>query len=249
LGGEIKTYRMAKSAVNVAILSALTAIEVKIPNHKVLHTIIGALLHDVGMLRLPERIREKKGALTDEERKLMRSHPLLSSEIAVREYECANEVGDIVLQHHERWDGNGYPRRASGEGICVGARIVSIADSFEAMVSPRPYRSSIVGYQASKNILADNSRSFDPDILKAFILTMGIYPIGSIVCLSNGAVGRVSEVRARTPLRPKVQILVDQFKKMYKNEEDKFVDLLAEKNLYIAKALTQEELSEAYARA
>ena len=246
LGGEVKGYEMAKSAVNIAILSALTAQEIRFPSHKILYIIVAALLHDVGMFQLPKRILEKKGALTEEERKQMRNHPTFSRDIVVRDLAYPDEIGDIVLQHHERWDGNGYPYNLPGSNISIGARIVSIADSFEAMVSLKPYRNSILGYQANKNLLADNSRRFDPDILKVFILTMGVYPIGSIVRLNNGTVARVSEVRASTPLRPKVQVLVNEFRQMPKNEGGHFIDLLTEKRLYIAKAMDPTELSDIY---
>ncbi|MCL2192333.1 MAG: HD domain-containing protein [Treponema sp.] len=244
LGSDVKGYEMAKSAVNIAILSALTAQEIRLPSHKILYVIIGALLHDAGMFQLPKKILDKKEELTAGERKQIRGHPLLSREIVVRELSYPDEIGDIVLQHHERWDGNGYPYRLPGNNITIGARIVSIVDSFEAMVSHKPYRSSIVGYQANKNLLADNSRRFDPDILKVFILTMGVYPIGSIVRLNNGMVVRISEVRASTPLRPKVQVLVDEFNHLHTAAEGTFIDLLTEKRLYIIKALDTQDLSE-----
>ncbi|MCL2127937.1 MAG: HD domain-containing protein, partial [Treponema sp.] len=212
-----------------------------------LYIIIGSLLHDAGMLRLPKEIMEKRGGLTETERQRMRSHPLFSQRMVTKEMNYPEEVGEIVLQHHERWDGEGYPYHFPGEKIDIGARIVSIADAFEAMVSPKPYRNSIVGYQAMKNLLADNSRRFDPDILKAFILTMGIYPIGSIVLLNNGVIARVSEARANAPLRPRIQIIIDEYKKIYKNEEGIIIDLLIEKNLYITKAMETSELLGLYA--
>ena len=247
LGGEVRGRAMAKSAVNCAILSALTAQEIRLPSHKILFTIVGALLHDAGMFRLPRKLVEKEGELTEAERKQIRSHPLLSHGVAVQGLSYPEEIGEMVLQHHERWDGNGYPHRLPGDAISLGARIISIADSFEAMVSPRPYRDSIVGYQANKNLLADNSRRFDPDLLKVFILTMGVYPIGSIVCLNNGTIARVSAVRSSTPLRPKVQVLMDEQKRIRKNEEATFIDLFTEKKLYIVRAVDRKELSEMYA--
>ena len=248
LGGEVKGAEMAKSAANIAILSGLTAQELRLPSHRTLYVIIGALLHDAGMFRLPRKILEKKDDLTHEERRQMRSHPLLSKEIVIRGLSYPEEIGDIVLQHHERWDGTGYPHRLPGNGITIGARIVSIADSFEAMVSHKPYRDSLVGYEANRNLMADNSRRFDPDVLRVFILTMGIYPIGSIVRLNNGAIARISEVRAGTPLRPKVQVLVDEHKKARAAAEDIFIDLLTEKRLFIAKAIGFQEFAEMHAR-
>jgi HD-GYP domain-containing protein (c-di-GMP phosphodiesterase class II) len=247
LGGEVAGHEMAKSSVNAAILSALIAQEMKIPNHKVMLIITGALLHDVGMFRLPKEILDKKGGLSDVEFQRMQAHPLYTHKIVSRELLYPEDVGLIVLQHHERWDGEGYPRRISGTAIDIGARIVSVADAFEAMVSQKPYRNSMMGYQAMKNLLSDNSRRFDPDVLKAFIQTMGIYPIGSIIFLNNGALGRVIEVHGDAPLRPKIRVLVDEFGKVFRQDEGDIIDLLTEKSLFIAKAVDPKELSKKYA--
>jgi len=248
LGGEVKGFEMAKSSVNTAILSALCALEINLPHHRIINIINGALLHDAGMLRLPKQVTEKRGGLSDAEQQLIRSHPMTANKIVVKELHFLDDVGNIVLQHHERWDGTGYPNHIAGDYIDIGARIVSIADAFEAMVSPKPYRNSITGNQAVKNLLSDNSRRFDPTILKAFVLIMGIYPIGSIVRLNNGAVARISEVRAIAPLRPKVQIIVDQSNKVYRNEQGEFLDLFTEKSLYIVKAIDTKEFLEQYAQ-
>jgi hypothetical protein len=111
------------------------------------------------------------------------------------------------------------------------------------MVSRKPYRNSMVGYQAMKNLLSDNSRRFDPDVLKAFIQTMGIYPIGSIILHNNGALARVIEVQSDAPLRPRIRVLADEFGKVYKQDEGDVIDLLMEKSLFIAKALDPRELA------
>ncbi|MDR2371021.1 MAG: HD-GYP domain-containing protein [Treponema sp.] len=243
LGGEVTGHEMAKSSVNAAILSALIAIELKIPNHKIMQIITGALLHDVGMFRLPREITDKRGGLSDAELQRMQAHPLYAYKIVSKTLLYPEEVGHVVLQHHERWDGEGYPRRLAGTDIDLGARIVSVADAFEAMVSQKSYRNSMVGYQAMKNLLSDNSRRFDPDVLKAFIQTMGIYPIGSIILLNNGALARVIEVHGDAPLRPKIRILADEFGKVYKQDEGDIIDLLTEKSLFIAKALDPRELA------
>ena len=243
LGGEVSGHEMAKSSVNAAILSALIAQELKLLNHKILQIVTGALLHDIGMFRLPKEITEKKGRLSDTELQRMKSHPLYSHKIVSKELLYPEDVGLIALQHHERWDGEGYPRQTAGVAIDLGARIVSVADAFEAMVSQKPYRNSMMGYQAIKNLLSDNSRRFDPDVLKAFIQTMGIYPIGSIVLLNNGALSRVIEVHGDAPLRPKIRVLVDEFGKVFKQEEGDIIDLLTEKGLFIAKAVDPKELA------
>ena len=247
LGGEIKGFEVAKSLVNSAILSALIALELKMSNHKVMQVVTGALLHDVGMLRLPKEIIEKKGGLSAAELQRIQSHPLYAHKIVTKELLYAEDVGLIVLQHHERWDGEGYPRRLSGTAIDMGARIVSVADAFEAMVSKKPYRNSMMGYQAMKNLLSDNLRRFDPDVIKAFIQTMGIYPIGSIILLNNGALARVVEVQASAPLRPTIKILVDETGNIFKQDEGDTIELLVEKSLFIARAVDPKEAASKYA--
>jgi HD-GYP domain-containing protein (c-di-GMP phosphodiesterase class II) len=202
LGGEVSGRDLSKNSVNSAILSALIAMELKMPNHKIMQVVTSALLHDVGMLRLPRDILDKKGGLSELELQRMQAHPLYTYKIICKELLYPEDVGLPALQHHERWDGEGYPRRLAGTNIDMGARIVSVADAFEAMVSEKPYRNSMMGYQAMKNLLSDNSRRFVPDVLKAFIQTMGSYPIGSIILRNHGAIARVTEVQGDAPLRP-----------------------------------------------
>lgn len=242
LAGEIASAPLAKSSVNTAILAAMIAEEMKIPNVKILTITTGALLHDIGMLRIPREILEKKENLTPQELQRIQVHPLYAYKIIVKELLYSEEIGRIALQHHERWDGEGYPRRLSGEAIDIGARIVSVCDAFEAMVSEKPYRNSMIGYQAMKNLLSDNGRRFDPEVLKAFIKTMGIYPIGSLVLINNGALARVIDVHGDAPLRPKLQILIDEFGKAYKGNEGEVLDLLTEKRLFIVRAINPKEI-------
>jgi HD-GYP domain-containing protein (c-di-GMP phosphodiesterase class II) len=244
LGGEVRRHELAKNAVNIAILSAHIALEMKLPNHRIMQTITGALLHDVGMLRLPPELVKKTGALSAEELRRMQAHTLYSYRIVHEEMNYSTEMGTLVLQHHEHWDGSGYPQGMAGEDIHFGARIVSVCDAFEAMVSEKPYRDSMLGYQAMKNLLADNSRRFAPDVLKALITIMGIYPIGSIVLLNNGVIARVVNVRGNAPLRPRLAVLVDQSGKVFQaNQGEEHLDLLLEKNLYIVRAINPDEVA------
>ena len=241
LGGEVKGQGMAKNLVNTAILSALVAMELKFPNHKIFQLITGALLHDVGMLRMPKEIVEKKGGLSQAELQRIQSHPLIAYQIVSKELRYHEDVGKIVLQHHERWDGEGYPGQLAGEDIYLGARIVSVTDAFEAMVSEKPYRNPMMGYQAMKSLLSDNLRRFDPNIIKTFIQTMGIYPIGSTVLLNNGAMAKVVSAQASAPLRPTIQILADESGNTFKKNEGDVIDLLLAKSLFITKAVDPKE--------
>jgi HD-GYP domain-containing protein (c-di-GMP phosphodiesterase class II) len=243
LGGELRRQELAKNAVNTAILCAHIALEMKLPSHRIMQTLTGALLHDVGMLRLPKDLVNKTGVLSAKELHLIKSHILHSYKIVHEELNYPEEMGALVLQHHENWDGSGYPQGLAGEEIHFGARIVSVADAFEAMVSHKPYRNSMLGYQAMKNLLADNSRRFGPDEIKAFINVMGIYPIGSIILLNNGSMARVVEVRKDAPLRPKIAQLVDITGQIYKQGQGELIDLLNEKNLFIVRAINPRELT------
>lgn len=243
LSSDMKGYDQARAGINCAILSVVVGQNMKLPPHRLIHLASGALLHDVGMLRVPDEIIKKKGTLTPEEAQKMRAHPLLSYRIIIKELQYPDDVGLVGLQHHERWDGDGYPRKTAGQDIDLLARIVSVADAFEAMVSQKPYRNSMIGYAAIKNLLSDNSRRFDPDVLKAFVRSMGIYPIGSIVVLNNAAVARVIDTHADAPLRPRLRIIVDEFSKHFKDDSGDTIDLLAEKSLFIARAVDPRELA------
>lgn len=243
LSSDMQGYDQARAGVNCAILSVVVGQTMKLPPHRLVHLASGALLHDVGMLRVPDEIIKKKGTLSPEEAQKMRAHPLLSYRIIIKELQYPDDVGLVGLQHHERWDGEGYPRKTAGQDIDLLARIVSVADAFEAMVSQKPYRNSMIGYAAIKNLLSDNSRRFDPDVLKAFVRSMGIYPIGSIVVLNNAAVAKVIDTHADAPLRPRLRIIVDEFSKHYKDDSGDTIDLLAEKSLFIARAVDPRELA------
>ncbi len=241
LGSGLSGNPLAKSSVNTAILSIVIGAYLKLPSHKLMQLATGALLHDIGMLRVPEEIIDKKGQLSMDEAQKMRSHPLQSYKIITKELLYPDDVGIIALQHHERWNGEGYPRRIAGQEIELPARIVSVADAFEAMVSEKAYRDSMKGYEAMKNLLSDNSRRFDPDILKAFIKVMGIYPIGSVVFLSNAAIARVIGVHQDAPLRPKLRIIVDEYGTQFLSNDGEVLDLLTEKSIFIVRALNPKE--------
>jgi HD-GYP domain-containing protein (c-di-GMP phosphodiesterase class II) len=247
LGGEISSQELAKSSVNTAILSALTAQELRLPNHKIHNIVAGALLHDIGMLRLSKGITEKKGGLSDAELDQIKSHPIHTSRIVTKELYGPREVNLIALQHHERWDGMGYPDRLTGMAIDIGARIVSVADAFEAMVSKKSYRNSLVGYQAIKNLLADNARRFDPSVIIAFTKIIGIYPINSIVRLNNGSVARVTSIHIAAPMRPVIQLLVDENGRFSDSRSPVMIDLLDDKSLFIKEAVAKKEILDQYA--
>jgi len=234
----------AKSCVNCSIIATNIGYALNLSDDQLSTIAEGALLHDVGMLRVPDEIKAKNGNLETNELNTMRSHPLYSYQIINNDLSISEQVAQIALQHHERWDGEGYPQGLDGKNIDYLARIVSIADAFEAMISERPYRNSMIGYEAMKQILSDNSRRFDPEILKIFIRSMGIYPLGSLVLINDGSIGRVINVNKEAPLRPTVIILIDREGNEYKGDTGPQVNLLSEKKLFIARALDLKDLLE-----
>lgn len=128
----------------------------------------GALLHDVGKIAVPDRILLKRGALSEDERAEMRSHPAVGFRI-VRQSPFLRDAAEIVLAHHERFDGSGYPRGLKALEIPLGARVFTIADVYDAITSPRPYRSPMPHEEALRVIRDASSRQFDPAVVAAFL--------------------------------------------------------------------------------
>ena len=127
---------------------------------------LGALLHDVGKLSIPDRVLTKPGPLNELEWAAMRRHAALGERLLAHILDQA-EVLAIVRSHHERWDGSGYPDGLEGKGIPLAARIVAVADAFQAMIEPRPYREPRTREAALEEILAHSGLQFDPACVEA----------------------------------------------------------------------------------
>lgn len=128
----------------------------------------GFLLHDIGKVGIPEGILGKTGALTGDEWQVMRTHPMIGGRI-VAPVRVLASAAPVIEAHHERWDGEGYPRRLRGEQIPLAARIFAIADSFDAMTSDRPYRKALTIEQALDEIHLHGGTQFDPALAEQFI--------------------------------------------------------------------------------
>ena len=233
---------LAQSSLNTMILAMLIGIQMKMISHKLLHLSVAALLHDIGMTKIPESLLSKKGELTQQELLTIKSHTILSYKLITKTFKYPEEVGRIAMFHHERWDGKGYPKGLKGNEIPLASRILSIADAFEAMVRERPYRDSMIGYKAIKEILKDNSRRFDSVIIKLFIKSMGLYPVGSIVILNNGTIGRVKSIHQESPLRPVVEMIMTPEGRVIKENNRKEIDLFTDKTVFIVRAINLNEL-------
>ena len=129
---------------------------------------LGAVLHDIGKVRVPEAILNKPGSLTDEEWKVMRTHPEVGERI-LQPIQSLQAILPIVRHHHERWDGSGYPDRLVGRAIPLGARIVAVCDAFRAMTEDRPYRASLGLAEALSELESCAGSQFDPDCVEALM--------------------------------------------------------------------------------
>lgn len=130
--------------------------------------LVGALLHDVGKIGVPDAILLKPGSLTEEEWRIMRNHTLIGHKMISR-IKFLRGAADIVLYHHERWDGTGYPYGIAGEDIPLGARIFSVIDSFDAITSKRVYKEAVPMKLAKQEIERCAGSQFDPSVVEEFL--------------------------------------------------------------------------------
>lgn len=128
----------------------------------------GFFLHDIGKVGIPEQILCKEGPLTGDEWEVMRTHPMIGAQI-VEPIAFLSDAVDLIRHHHERFDGSGYPDRLAGEDIPLPARIFSVADSFDAMTSDRPYRGALAVDLALDEIRGGSGTQFDPEVVKEFV--------------------------------------------------------------------------------
>jgi HD-GYP domain-containing protein (c-di-GMP phosphodiesterase class II) len=171
----------------------------------------GALLADVGMTLVPERIRLKRGKLTEGELFEMRKHPMLGLSLLENIHGLSEAVLIIPYQHHERISGVGYPDKRAGTMVSRFSRIVSIADVFTALINQRSYRESVVPYQAMVSLLSMGGEGqLDGEHIKQFLKTMSIFPLGSLVRLSSGRIAKVVGPNASEFTKPLVSLLTTE---------------------------------------
>lgn len=174
---------------------------------------LGCLLHDVGKLKIPKSILDKPGKLTPEEMDIIKRHPVFGH--GMLKGQIPSAAAQVVLNHHQRWDGRGYPQmqdlrtgediRQHGERIHVFARIATICDVFDAATSKRVYSDAKPSVQVLSEMLKYNVGCFDPIVQQAFYEIIPPFPIGSLVTLSNGFQAAVVDFDANHPCRPRVK--------------------------------------------
>lgn len=198
------------SMANDAIITSIMAIAIghRLEMHKLdlVPLATGALLLDIGKLKLPQELLDEPRAFTPTEFELVKSHVKHSFDIVRNAVGADKELLDMVHYHHERYNGSGYPAGLRQDKIPLSARIAGVADCFAAIVCDRPYSPAMSPYFAAQKLVEWRNEDFDGDIIDALVQEIGIYPIGTIVELNNGEVAVVIAQAQR--LRPLVAVVL-----------------------------------------
>ena len=192
-----------KHSVDVATMAMIVGKKHGLSDKEVHDLGIAGLLHDVGKSKIPNEVLNKAGKLTDEEFALMKQHTLFGFEILKNSNEFSDGIMRGVLQHHEKVNGRGYPLGSSADKIHPYAKIISVADIYDALVTERPYKSGFPKGVAIEMIMSMTSE-LDFDAMKSFLSSVILYSVDSIVHLSNGEKAKVVENNPENCLRPKV---------------------------------------------
>lgn len=171
---------LVQHSVQTSVYAVLMGYGVKLRRQDLMHVALGALVHDLGKGFLAGAILTKPGPLTDEETAAVRRHPAMGRDAILRGRDFPPEVATIVYQHHERLDGSGYPEGARAERLSRLTRIVTIADVFDALCSPRAYKAGWAPAHAAK-YLRRHQELFDEDLVRVLLEHVAIYPSGSLV--------------------------------------------------------------------
>jgi len=173
---------------------------------------VGLLLMDTGNMRVPDVILNKEGRLTEPEYKIVKKHVGHSVEILSETKGMNEDIINIAMTHHERFDGSGYPSGLVGNQVPVYGRMAAIIDCYDAMTSDRPFSVAKSPYSALQNIYNWRGSAFQPELVEQFLQCMGVYPTGSVIEMSNGQVGIVLAQNATQRMRPRVMLLLDEDK-------------------------------------
>lgn len=194
-------------STNVAVLSLILGVALDFNKIELQRLGLAAILHDIGKVFIPKNILNKPERLTEDEFKIMQTHSGRGYEYLKVNYDFPMSSYLGVLQHHEKFDGSGYPIKLEGEHIHLYGRIISIADVYDALTSTRPYRKAMVPSEAMEYVMANGGNHFDPSIVEHFTRRIAPYPVGITVKLSNNTSGIIMENYSDSSLRPKIKII------------------------------------------
>ena len=196
-------------SVNSTILALAIGDLLKLPPHRQIELGIGTLLHDIGMLKLPEYVYLSSKPLEPKEWQMIKAHPMLGYRL-LKGFSLSDSIALTAWEHHERLSGSGYPRGLAGDKITLYSRIVAVADSYDAITSKRMYKQLQEGHSALLELLKGRKTLYEESVVMALIYCLSLFPLGSLVLLSDAAIGRVIRTNTRSPRAPIVQILIDK---------------------------------------
>ncbi len=232
---KIKDEYTFSHSVNVCILSVFLAIKAGLDHDKVHSIGTGCLLHDFGKILIPAEILQKSGKLTAEEYDEMKKHTIYGYEAIKSEFNICPTTKVVVLLHHERIDGSGYPYGYTGDKIHESAKICAICDVFDAMTSDRIYRKALSITDAVEFLYCTSGIYFEKGLVDEFLSHVPIYPSGTVVLLNNGLIGIVLKNNKTNLTRPIVRMLLNPKTKMKYNNY--VIDLMEDLTLKIEREI------------
>lgn len=209
---EHDTYT-AGHCVNVATLVLAVAFADGMDQSTCEMLATAALLHDIGKTKVPLSILNKPGRFEPHELAEMRKHPLYGEEILKDMSGITEEMMFIATQHHEMWDGSGYPHKLTGEHIHRFGQMTAVADVYDALTAARVYKPALPPHFALSRIYGNRDKEFSADIVDLFIKSLGLYPVGSLVMLNTEEIGIVCEPNPMNPKKPKLGIIRTRYGK------------------------------------
>ncbi|MDI6781355.1 MAG: HD-GYP domain-containing protein [bacterium] len=227
-------------SVNVCMIATLIGARQQIPVDTLEELAFGAMLQDLGKIRVSDEILFKLGRLNEKEIEEIRKHSLYSLQILSENNRIGELPKKIAYQHHERWHGQGYPQRISGENIELLARITAVADVYDALTTDRPYRKKFLPYDAVRLIVSRADDEFYADTVRSFVESVSIYPLGSLVRLNTEEIGMIIKINRKAIVRPTIRILFDSSSNIM--EEPINIDLIKDRERYVICAIDEEEV-------
>ncbi len=193
-------------SVNVCILSIITGIFLGFNHQRLLMLGSGALIHDIGKMLVDQTLLNKPEKLNEKEILAVRKHTTFGYKILKESMKFSEEVSNIALSHHERMDGLGYPNGLNKSNISIFAKIVAVADVFDAITSDRVYCEKVSFYDGIDYVIKNSGTQFDKDIINKFVTIIGYYPLGLSVQLSTGDIGVVAKRNKSCPI---IKVMID----------------------------------------
>ena len=210
-----KDAYLMEHSMNVAILLANFGRYLGLERNVLKELTLGGLLHDVGKIMTPDEVLNKPGKLTDEEFGVMRQHVVHSYDILSNTAGITPTMLEVAANHHERLDGTGYPQRLKGEQLSLYTRMSGIVDVYDAVTADRVYKQGMQPTQAFRILLKGIDQHFDAELVTKFIKCMGVYPVGTLVQLSNQRLAVVMQRNEQQPLKPVVKVIYHATQRHY----------------------------------